>query len=138
MTDSTAWPLYLGAYPELAQQGAYSPDQVYTEGDVQYIVALAASYGIDVVVEIDVPGHTASIGASHPEHVACYETDWTIDAVEPPSGQLRFANAVTTNFTTGIFDALLPNLKSSYVNHGGDEINKACYVSDELTTLERV
>lgn len=34
--------------------------------------------GIDVLAEIDTPGHTAAISYSHPEHIACAQaTPWS-------------------------------------------------------------
>ncbi|KAK7689861.1 hypothetical protein QCA50_006500 [Cerrena zonata] len=49
--------------------------------------------GIDVLVEIDTPGHTSVISKSHPEHIACPEASpWANFANEPPAGQLRLAS----------------------------------------------
>ena len=33
---------------------------------------VCAQRGIDVMLEIDTPGHTSVISKSHPEHVACF------------------------------------------------------------------
>ncbi len=100
----------------------------YTEAEVQNVIGSAAALGIDVVLELDVPAHSAAIGASHPELLACLaKTPWPTYANEPPAGQLRL-NAAALNFTRGVFQALMPNLQSKYVHQGGDEPNAACYV----------
>ncbi len=65
--------------------------------------------GVDVMMEVDTPGHTTAIAESHPEHVACAnKRPWTAYALgkltdsqcgittersaEPPAGQLRIAS----------------------------------------------
>ena len=62
---------------------------VYSQSDIGYIVSYAGEVrvfhrchlnfvltavqrGIDVLIEIDTPGHTAVIGEAHPDFVACY------------------------------------------------------------------
>ena len=102
---SHSWPLVSRKYPELSEQGAYSPTQTYSSDDVKVVIAYANSIGIEVVLEIDTsvmvvlsgmrlrqlcrPGHTASIARSHPDRVACLDKNWTVYAAAPPTGQLR-------------------------------------------------
>lgn len=102
----------------------------YSEEDIKKVVEYAGPLGIDVVIELDVPAHSAAIGESHPEHVACFHKSPSADySNEPPAGQLRL-DAATQNFTSNLFKALMKNVKSSYMHQGGDEPNAACYVSD--------
>ena len=78
------------ARPQLAQAGAFDSSDIYTVADVAHITAFANARGIDVVVEVDVPGHTTSVAESYPQHVACREAEpWMSYANEPPAGQLR-------------------------------------------------
>lgn len=84
---------------------------------------------MDVIVEVDMPGHTAAIALSHPEHVACFGWYWDDYAAKPPAGQLRFANEETARWARGYVEELVGSVKSSYVHTGGDEASKACIVS---------
>lgn len=94
------------------------------------IVDYAGARGIDVVVEIDTPGHTAAVYHTYPELVAGFvQHPWGLWANEPPSGQLRFADPKTYKFTQDMFKATLPLLKSQYFGTGGDEINAVALVS---------
>ncbi|KAJ1303293.1 hypothetical protein OPQ81_011490 [Rhizoctonia solani] len=136
IVDSQSFPLVLSEFPELAQKGAYSSKQVYTEADVKDILTYAAQRGIDVMLEIDTPGHTATIGESHPDYIACmHKTPWATYANEPPAGQLRLANPDVRKFTADLFSALLNPLKGlgTLFSSGGDEINAKCYAEDEET-----
>ena len=50
VTDAQSWPLGIAEFPELAQKGAYSPEETFSPDDVQDIVTYAAARGIDVIV----------------------------------------------------------------------------------------
>lgn len=48
ITDSQSFPLEVAQYPELVINGAYSPQEVYTASDVQYIVQYAAAVRVSL------------------------------------------------------------------------------------------
>ncbi|THH02544.1 hypothetical protein EW145_g6734 [Phellinidium pouzarii] len=137
VTDSQSFPLQVPGFLELSQAGAYSNNSVYSLDDVQDIVSYAGERGIDVLMEIDTPGHSSIIAASHPEHIACFEeSPWSTFAGEPPAGQLRLASSSTTNFTASLLAAAASVLPSSMFSTGGDEINTNCYADDTQTQAE--
>ncbi|PPQ72305.1 hypothetical protein CVT24_004582 [Panaeolus cyanescens] len=137
IVDSQSFPLTVPGFPELAQKGAYSEGQIYSTEDIRSIVQYAGERGIDVLVEIDTPGHTAIISTSHPEHIACAQaTPWSNFANEPPAGQLRLANAATTNFTVSVLSAVANTLPSKLFGTGGDELNTNCYAQDAQTQAD--
>jgi hexosaminidase len=134
IVDSQSFPLVVPNYTDIAQKGAYSSQSVYTPQDVAHIVSYAGARGIDVLVEIDTPGHTSAISKAHPEHVACAEaTPWATYANEPPAGQLRLASPATINFTVGLLSAVAEMFPSGLFSTGGDEINARCYADDAQT-----
>ncbi|KAF8194284.1 N-acetylhexosaminidase [Mycena galopus ATCC 62051] len=134
VVDSQSFPLSLPEFPELAQEGAYSSSEIYSPADVQDIVSYAAARGIDVLMEIDSPGHTEAISASHPEYIACSQASpWATFANEPPAGQLRLATPAVVNFTAALFTAAAKVLPSKYFSTGGDELNTECYTQDAQT-----
>ncbi|TFK93272.1 glycoside hydrolase family 20 protein [Polyporus arcularius HHB13444] len=137
VSDSQSFPLEVPGYTELANKGAYDPSMIYSPSDVKDIVDYAGARGIDVVVEIDTPGHTSIISAAHPEHIACpVASPWSDFAAEPPSGQLRLASASTTNFTAGLFSAVAKMFPSTILSTGGDEVNANCYEKDAETQAD--
>ncbi|KAL5522576.1 hypothetical protein ACEPAG_8593 [Sanghuangporus baumii] len=136
VTDSQSFPIQVPGFPELSAAGAYSNASIYTLDDVQDIVQYAGERGIDILVEIDSPGHSAAIGESHPEHIACFHASpWSSFAGEPPSGQLRITSSTTTNFTASLFSAVASIMPSSLLSTGGDEINIPCFDSDPETQM---
>lgn len=137
VVDSQSFSLVVPEFPEISAKGAYSADEVYNPSDVQDIVTYAAQRGIDVVMEIDTPGHTSIIGASHPEHIACFvSSPWSDFAAEPPSGQLRLATPATVNFTTNLISAIASKLPGTLFSTGGDEVNTNCYAKDTQTQAD--
>ncbi|KAI5118086.1 hypothetical protein M0805_007736 [Coniferiporia weirii] len=137
VTDSQSFPLEVPGFTELSTAGAYSASSVYTAEDVADIVAYAGERGIDVLMEIDTPGHTAIIGEAYPEHVACYDKPpWATYANEPPAGQLRLASPATTAFTASLLSAAARLTPSTLFSTGGDELNTPCYTDDEETQAE--
>ncbi|KAF9568748.1 N-acetylhexosaminidase [Agrocybe pediades] len=137
VVDSQSFPLQIPGFMELSQTAAYNSRAVYSLADVKDVVSYAAARGIDVIAEIDTPGHTAAIAKSHPEHIACPEASpWTQFANEPPAGQLRLANEQTTKFTSSLLTSAASLFKSHYFGTGGDEINLNCYAKDEQTQAE--
>jgi len=134
MVDSQSFPIEVPEFPLISANGAYGPTFVYSTADVQNIITYAAARGIDVLPEVDTPGHTAIISESYPEHVACPQaTPWATYANEPPAGQLRFASANTTNFTASLLSSISARFPGKYFSTGGDEINTECYTVDEPT-----
>ncbi|KAF9266508.1 N-acetylhexosaminidase [Marasmius fiardii PR-910] len=134
VVDSQSFPLQVPGFMELSEKGAYTPSSVYTQDDVKDIVAYAAARGIDVLAEIDTPGHTSIIAEAFPEHIACHEkTPWATYANEPPAGQLRLASDATVNFTANLIEAASSLFQSKFFSTGGDEIKQTCYQDDEET-----
>lgn len=134
VVDSQSFALQIPGYEELAEYGAYSPQMIYSASDVAEIVSYAGARGIDVLVEIDTPGHTAAIGDAHPDFVACnLARPWADYAAEPPAGQLRMANGTVAEWTAGLFSAVAEMFPSTIVSTGGDEVNTYCYQEDPET-----
>ncbi|KAJ7196128.1 N-acetylhexosaminidase, partial [Mycena pura] len=134
VVDSQSFPLEIPGFTVLSQKGAYSASSVYSPSDVKDIVTYAAARGIDVIPEIDTPGHTAVISKAFPEHIACAEaTPWASFANEPPAGQLRLASEATSQFTAGMLKAAASLFPGQMFSTGGDEINANCYTQDSET-----
>ncbi|KAH3920251.1 beta-hexosaminidase [Parastagonospora nodorum] len=135
ITDSQSWPLVIPSLPTLAAKGAYRPDLVYTPQDFADIQRHAAIQGVEMITEIDMPGHTASIWHAFPDLISAYnkQPDWSTWAAEPPSGTLKLNSPAVYDFLNTLLADLLPRVApySSYFHTGGDEVNKNAYTLDE-------
>ncbi|KAH9955283.1 N-acetylhexosaminidase [Lactifluus volemus] len=134
VVDSQSFPLVVPGFTDIAEKAAYSADAVYTPHDVAHIVSYAGQRGIDVLIEIDMPGHTSAISKAYPEHVACADAKpWRTYANEPPAGQLRLASRATIDFMASLLSAAAKLFPSTLFATGGDEINTRCYQDDPQT-----
>ncbi|MGD1982150.1 MAG: family 20 glycosylhydrolase, partial [Flavobacteriales bacterium] len=76
LTEDQGWRIAMDAYPKLAEVAAYRShgDSVYggfyTREDLAEVVAYAAGYGIEVIPEIELPGHSQAALAAYP-HLGC-------------------------------------------------------------------
>ncbi|KAF2735365.1 hypothetical protein EJ04DRAFT_511770 [Polyplosphaeria fusca] len=135
ITDSQSWPLEIPALPDLASKGAYRPDLTYSPAQFKEIQYHAAVQGVEMVTEIDMPGHTSSIWFAYPELIAAFnqQPDWDTWAAEPPSGTLKLNSSKVSDFLDTLFDDLLPRVYpySAYFHTGGDEVNKNAYKLDD-------
>ncbi|KAF2032086.1 hypothetical protein EK21DRAFT_61747 [Setomelanomma holmii] len=135
VTDSQSWPLEIPALAELSAKGAYRPDLIYSVQDFTDIQRHAAIQGVEMITEIDMPGHTSSIHYSFPDLIAAFniQPSWDTYAAEPPSGTLKLNSTDVYNFLETLFDDLLPRVApySSYFHTGGDEVNKNAYNLDD-------
>ncbi|EHQ29334.1 beta-N-acetylhexosaminidase [Mucilaginibacter paludis] len=73
LTDEPGWRLQIKAYPLLALVGGvgtlsdrFSPVQYYTQEHIKEIIAYAAERFIDVIPEVDMPGHAAAANRAYP------------------------------------------------------------------------
>ena len=129
-SDAQSWPLEVPSLPDLAIEGAYDPSQIWSVEDLREVQRHGQLRGIEVYLEIDVPGHTTSISASRPDLVtSAYREPWLTYAAEPPAGQLTLNSSEVMAFLTTLFNDLLPRNAevSSHFHFGGDEINAQVY-----------
>ena len=135
-TDSQSWPIEIPSLPNLAKKGAYSPELVWSAQALKDVQTYALERGIQSVIEIDSPGHTASIHWSEPELIVGYnEQPWggvPSYCNEPPCGQVKLNNKAVKSYFAKIYKDLLPRVApfSSYFHSGGDEVNSNVYALD--------
>ncbi|RDL34663.1 putative beta-hexosaminidase alpha chain [Venustampulla echinocandica] len=134
MTDAQSWPMDIPALPELSAKGAYQTGLSYTPSDIQKIQTYANARGIEVIIEFDMPGHTTSIGLSHPDLIAAFNAKpWDTYCAEPPCGSLKLNSPAVDDFLEKLFDDVLPRVApySTYFHTGGDEVNVNTYLLDD-------
>jgi hexosaminidase len=132
-TDSQAWPLEIPSIPELSENGAYAPVATYSAADIAHIQTYAVQRGIEVIIEIDTPGHMGIVAESFPDLITGWgSSPWTSYCAEPPCGQFRLNDSGVDDFLDKLMDDLLPRVSpySAYFHTGGDEVNFNIYWLD--------
>ncbi len=143
LSDDQAWRLDVPGMPELAGSGSRRRDRRYNavryregcygEADVRRVVAYAAARHIEVVPEIDVPGHGTALLASHPE-LWCH-ADHSDRHFEPEDrfgvfdGILCAGDDRSFGLLDRVFEYMSRVFPSAYVHAGGDEVPKAAWLS---------
>ena len=134
-TDSQSWPLEIPALPELARKGAYKEGLSYSPEVLAGVQEYGAYRGVQVSIEIDMPGHTSSIGLAYPDLIAAFnvQPDWDAYSAEPPTGQLKLNSSSVYKFLDTLWSDLLPRVSpyTAYFHTGGDEVNANAYLLDE-------
>lgn len=139
VTEDQGWRLEIPKYPNLTKIGACreaagldaeltgSADKpycgFYTEADVREIVRYAAERYVDVIPEIDLPGHSQAAIAAYPwlGVTGKRPTVWTSWGVSP---WLLKPDAKTLQFVDDVLDEVMRLFPSRYISIGGDEADK--------------
>lgn len=104
----------------------------YTQDELRDIVAYAAAHKIDVIPEIDLPGHAMAMIAAYPE-LSCsgkpaeVRTKWGIS-----KDILCAGNDHVYDFVKGVLDEVCDVFPSQYIHLGGDEAPKERWCNCKL------
>ncbi|TFB05567.1 Beta-hexosaminidase [Trichoderma ghanense] len=126
ITDSQSWPLVIPSLPKLSQAGAYHPSLVYTPADLAGIFQYGVARGVEVITEIDMPGHIGVVDLAYSDLIVAYEEmPYQYFCAEPPCGAFSMNSSKVYDFLDTLFDDLLPRVApySAYFHTGGDELN---------------
>ena len=142
LTDDQGWRIEVKSWPKLTGTGAWrdgdrlgragtdvAPDGkryggFYTQDELRSIVSYASALGIDIMPEIDLPGHTLSALASYPE-LGCTGGPYKVWAYGGVSEDVLCAGSETTfRFIEDVLTEVLDIFPYEYVHVGGDECPK--------------
>ena len=83
LTEDQSFPLMSMKKPELHEKGAFSAMEMLSPGLISLMVKKAEQYGIRIIPEFDMPGHSTSVRLSHPELFACTAEESARGAYDP-------------------------------------------------------
>lgn len=149
LTDDQGWRVHINRYPRLTEVGAWrsssmvgsGPDATqdntphggyYTHEDLREIVAYAQARGVQVIPEIEMPGHVQAALAAYPSlSVADPPTEpWTQWGVNT---RCLNAEETTVEFMCNVLDEIIEIFPSELIGIGGDECRKEEWRSDPRT-----
>lgn len=144
LTEDQGWRIEIKKYPKLTEVGAWRQSKVlgwgdtkpdgqryggyYTQEDAREIVKYARDRFIEVVPEVDIPGHSQAAVAAYPEFLSCDPQNehgvWLYQGVS--SDVINVANPRAVTFAKDVIDELIDIFPFGYIHLGGDEcpVNK--------------
>ena len=140
LTDDQGWRIEIKKYPRLTEVGSMRTQTVigrnpgkwdgvphggfYTQEQVRDVIRYAAERHIEVIPEIDMPGHMRAALAAYP-HLGCtggpYDV-WTQWGVSDEV--LCVGNDSTMQFISDVLNEIIDLFPSQYIHIGGDECPK--------------
>ncbi|GIL14810.1 MAG: hypothetical protein BroJett038_35300 [Chloroflexota bacterium] len=150
LTDDQGWRLEIRKYPRLTEVGSKRRESVrghrlselggdgvpvggyYTQGEVRDLVAFAARRHVQIIPEIDMPGHAQAAVAAYPElgllttppEVSC---QWGIHET------LFNVRPATISFLQDVLAEVIELFPCRYIHIGGDEAVKRQWKEDPET-----
>lgn len=136
LNDNQAWRMAMDKYPSLTKEGTYYYDfpemsgKYYTKEDLKEIVRYAGVRGIEIIPEIDMPGHGTALLAGLPE-LSCNggtfeaypeEREWNARK-RTGENMICIGNPKSFAFAEDVIDQLIDIFPSKYIHFGGDEVS---------------
>lgn len=132
LTDDQGWRLPIARYPLLTEIGSKRLEcrpiwgrytgGFYTEDEIRDVVAWAGARHIEVIPEVDLPGHASAILASYPG-LGCTGGPYRVeDRHGIFEDALCAGNDGIFDLADAVFDTLTALFPSRYVHIGGDEV----------------
>lgn len=109
----------------------------YTQDEIKEIVAYAAERCIEVIPEIDVPGHTMSILAAMPELSCDGRKREVIDVAGVSDAILCAGNENTFDFLDRLFEEVCSLFPSPVFHIGGDEAFKGYKIWEKCDKCQK-
>jgi hexosaminidase len=153
LTDDQGWRIEIKSYPRLTEVGAWNVKKTgtfgsfsepaageprtyggfFTQEDIKELVAYAKSQFVNILPEIDIPGHSLAAIASYPE-LSCTPGTYEVNSgqkfmIWPPKGHfyglldntLCPANDKVYTFLDKVFTEVAALFPFEYIHMGGDE-----------------
>jgi hexosaminidase len=143
LCDDQGWRVEIKKYPLLHEKGSTRKETVigkqffpffqgyqgdglpyggyYTQDQLRELVNYARNFGIEIIPEIDIPGHATAMLSAYPQYAAHNppdepQTRWGIfNHVMSPSDE-------SLQFLRDIFSEIMDIFPSQYIHIGGDEV----------------
>ena len=140
LTDDQGWRIEIKKYPKLTEIGSwrngtmvghYREQKIdsikyggfYTQTEIKEIIAYATSRHIEVIPEIEMPGHALAALAAYPEF-SCNKLPTQVGTRWGVETNVFCPTAETFHFLTDILNEVMEIFPSKYIHIGGDEVPK--------------
>jgi hexosaminidase len=155
LTDDQGWRWEVSSYPRLNSIGSWRDSTLighfrdtparydrrryggfYTKAEIRDIIAYAAIRGIDIIPELDIPGHSRATIAAYPAFSTKPDSSWTVAytwGMYNRQNNVLAPHDTTFRFLSDIFTELTALFPSAFIHLGGDECSKMWWKQDSAT-----
>lgn len=144
LTDDEGWRLEIKAYPQLTNSAAHTgmdrpvlpqlgrsmagQGGFYTQAEARHVVAHAAALGVEVMPEIDVPGHCACVLGALPELADAEEPEsyWSVQGFA--NNALNPAIEGSYTFAEKVLAEVCEIFPFEIIHIGGDEVAEGAWM----------
>lgn len=116
LTDDQGWRVEIKSHPELT-----AGQKHYTQEQLRDLIAYAADRNVEIIPEIDVPGHTAAFLHAHPEYLCTANDSLKIDLDKTTNIML----CASVDGVYDVYDDIISEIAGVFparnIHLGGDE-----------------
>jgi hexosaminidase len=131
LTEDQGWRIEIKKYPELTEKGAWRTFDdgsiyggYYSQEDIKEVIKYAASRFVNVVPEIEMPGHSTAAISCYPE-ISCTGGPFEVGTLWGIYYDVYCAgNDKTFQFLQDVIDEITELFPGKYIHVGGDEVPK--------------
>jgi hexosaminidase len=142
LTDDQGWRIEIKKYPKLTAIGAWRDSTLighfskqpieydrqkyggfYTQEEAKQLVEYARIRGIEIIPEIEMPGHARAALAAYPE-LSCTEKQLPVVGTWGVFDDVFCSQQKTRNFLKDVLDEIIAIFPSQVIHIGGDESPK--------------
>ena len=156
LTDDQGWRIQIDQYPRLTQIGGcreatwnfehgkrFSPSDLnrtrycgfFTKSDIREIVSFAQQRYVQLVPEIDMPGHMVALLAAYPERGHNPASPPPVRTFPGVSTTIINLEQQTFTFLENVLRELFELFPGAYVHLGGDEVPKQEWVNSPVAQM---
>ena len=148
LTDDQGWRIEIKKYPKLTSVGGFRTgsqvghyadmkfDEIpyggfYTQDQIKDVVAYAKKLHIDVIPEIEMPGHAQAALSAYPEY-ACTKGPFEVWKEWGVSENIFCPSEETFAFLENVLSEVMPLFPYEYIHIGGDEAPKTVWKESQF------
>lgn len=139
LTDDQGWRIEIKKYPKLTSVGGYREKTIighasqkhyqwdtnryggfYTQEDIKEVVAYAQKRFVEVIPEIEMPGHSVAALTAYPQY-SCTGGPFEVEGRWGVFNDIYCTKESTFTFMQDILDEVIELFPSNYIHLGGDE-----------------
>jgi len=149
LTDDQGWRIQIEKYPLLTEIGSKRKETIaghakesnefdgipyggfYTQEEIREVISYAADRYIEVIPEIDMPGHSTATLAAYP-NLSCKEGAYEVSTKWRVHKNILCPTEETFDFLQNVLAEVIELFPSQYIHIGGDEAVKEQWEGSEF------